>query len=54
MEKELFELEHSTHDEVRKNIQECEGNHFQQVAFSSYHDTLTQICYGCRKIRKGR
>lgn len=38
-------------EEVRRNIQSCEGRHTQQVAYSSFHDALTQICYGCRKVR---
>jgi hypothetical protein len=38
-------------EEVRKQIQACEGKHSQQVAYSTFHDALTQICYGCRKIR---
>ncbi len=47
-----FEFEHlNTMEEVRKNIQQCEGIHSQQVAYSTFHDCLTQICYGCHKIR---
>ena len=47
-----FEYEHyKTQEEVRKHIQECEGKHCQQVAYSSFHDALTQICFGCLKIR---
>ena len=47
-----FEFEHlDTMEEVREHIQECEGRHTQQVAYSTFHDVLTQICYGCRKIR---
>ena len=38
-------------EEVRKHIKECEGKHIQQVVYSTYHDALTQICYGCKKIR---
>lgn len=38
-------------EEVRKHIQECEGHHMQQVAYSTFHDALTQICYGCGKVR---
>ena len=41
----------STQEEVRKYIRECEGRHSQQVAFSTFHDALTQICYGCKTIR---
>ena len=40
-----------TQEEVRKHIQECEGYHTQQVAYSTFHDSLTQICFGCGKIR---
>lgn len=36
---------------VKKKIKVCEGRHVQQVAYSSYHDALTQICFGCKKIR---
>jgi hypothetical protein len=47
-----FELENfKTMEEVRKHIQECEGLHRQQIAYSSFHDCLTQICFGCKKIR---
>lgn len=40
-----------TQEEVRKHIQACEGRHTQQVAYSTFHDSLTQICFVCRKIR---
>ncbi len=47
-----FEYEYcETQEEVRERIQECEGKHMQQVAYSTFHDALTQICYGCMKIR---
>ncbi len=47
-----FEYEgYKTQEEVRKHIQECEGKHTQQVAYSTFHDSLTQICFGCQKIR---
>ncbi len=36
---------------VRERIRECEGRHSQQVAYSTFHDCLTQICYGCGKVR---
>ena len=38
-------------EEVRKHIQACEGNHIQQAMYSTFHDALTQICFGCKKIR---
>lgn len=34
-----------------KQISECEGKHTQQAVFSTFHGALTQICYGCLKIR---
>jgi uncharacterized protein YqeY len=40
-----------TQEEVRKHIQECEGHHRQQIAYSSFHDALTQVCFGCKKVR---
>lgn len=40
-----------TQGQVRIQIQTCEGKHMQQVAYSTFHDALTQICYGCKKIR---
>jgi len=38
-------------EDVRKHIQECEGWHTQQAIYSTFHDALTQVCFGCRKIR---
>lgn len=52
MKKIIFELENfETMEEVRKHIQNCEGKHVQQVAYSTFHDALTQICFVCKKIR---
>ena len=37
---------------LKKLIQDCQKeNHVQQVAFSTYHNALTQICFTCEKIR---
>ena len=36
---------------LRDRIKECEGNHVQQVVFSTYHGALTQVCFGCKKVR---
>ncbi len=48
----IFRTEYyETQAEVRKHIQYCEGRHTQQVVYSTFHDALTQICYGCRLIR---
>ena len=38
-------------EEVKTSIKLCEGRHIQQVAYSSYHDALTQICFDCKKVR---
>ena len=38
-------------DEVREHIRKCEGKHTQQVVYSTFHDSLTQICFGCWKVR---
>ena len=47
-----FEYEHlPTIQEVIDHIRECEGRHTQQSVYSTFHDALTQICFGCRKIR---
>ena len=41
----------SSQEEVRKQIQQCEGKHTQQAVYSTFHDGLTQICFGCLKVR---
>jgi len=46
-----FELFFYDEEDVKKIIKKCEGKHIQQISYSSYHDALTQICFGCRKIR---
>ena len=47
-----FELEtFGTIGQVRHQIQKCEGKHTQQIAYSSYHDSLTQVCFDCKKVR---
>jgi len=48
----MFEYEFcKTQDEVRTHIQACEGKHTQQAIYSTFHDALTQVCYGCGKVR---
>jgi len=48
----IFTYEHiSTQEEVRIHIQKCEGTHTQQAIYSTFHDALTQVCFGCKKIR---
>ena len=47
-----FDIEFLPLDSLVKGaIKECEGKHVQQVCYSTYHDALTQICFGCKKIR---
>mgnify|MGYP003965924419 CR=1 FL=1 len=47
-----FELQLTTDKELRDLIQVCQRqNHVQQVAFSTYHNCLTQICFDCKRIR---
>ena len=36
---------------LRQCIKDCEGKHIQQVVYSTYHNALTQICFGCKKVR---
>ena len=38
-------------EQVKEHIRECEGKCIQQVVYSTHHDALTQICFGCKKIR---
>jgi hypothetical protein len=48
----MLEYEHvETHKELRDQINECEGRHTQQAVYSTFHDALTQVCYGCMKVR---
>ena len=46
-----MEIKKMTQKNVKKNIKLCEGRHVQQVAYSSYHVALTQICFGCDVVR---
>jgi hypothetical protein len=48
----VFEYEYYPEmDMVRQHIKKCESFHSQQVAYSSFHNALTQICFHCKKIR---
>ena len=36
---------------LRDIIRSCQkDNHVQQVAYSTYHDCLTHICFTCKQI----
>ena len=48
----MFRIERlKTQEEVRKHIQEDEGNCVQQVCYSTFHDALTQINFTNKVIR---
>ena len=32
-------------------IDDCEGKHTQQAIYSTFHSALTQVCFGCKKVR---
>lgn len=36
---------------LMKQIDECEGKHTQQAVYSTFHSAITQICFGCMKVR---
>ena len=47
--KTIFKLEQK---QVEMWIAHCQNeNHVQQVAFSTYHHALTQICFSCDCVR---
>jgi len=46
-----LEVEFMPKENVESHIEGCEGKHIQQVIYSTYHKALTQICFGCKKIR---
>lgn len=47
-----FELVvHPDMETIRQIVQECEGKHVQQVVYSTFMDSLTQVCFGCQKVR---
>jgi hypothetical protein len=48
----LFRFERFPLEYVQTFIRNCEGNkHIQQVAYSSYQEAFTQICFTCEKVR---
>lgn len=47
-----FTYEHiGNYPNMRAWIEACEGKHVQQVSYSTYHKAITQVCFGCRKVR---
>ena len=52
MKKIVFEYEFvESHEKLREQIQKCQGKHVHQVAYSTFHDGITQVCFSCKKIR---
>jgi len=37
--------------DLMNQIDDCEGKHVQQAVYSTFHSALTQVCYGCMKVR---
>jgi len=47
-----MKVEYESQDFIRGCIQTCEkSKHLQQVAFSTFHDCLTQVCFTCNVCR---
>jgi len=48
-------LEFESYDSIedpRKEVQVCsQDGHTQQVAYSTWHDGITQVCFYCGKVR---
>lgn len=53
IETNLFDLVYLGDDILflQELIASCEGKHVQQVSYSTHHKALTQLCFGCKKIR---
>lgn len=48
----LFELYIMDEISVKRMIKKCQKDrHTQQVAYSTYHAALTQVCFHCGIIR---
>jgi hypothetical protein len=48
----LFKYEQLPNIEaVHQEIMKCESVHTQQAIYSTFHGALTQVCFGCQKIR---
>lgn len=47
-----FDYEYlATQQEVIDQIRKCESKHTQQSVYSTFHDALTQVCFGCKRVR---
>lgn len=47
-------IRYKTKEDIFANSKLCEGKHFQQVVYSTHGETLTQICFDCKKVRTTR
>lgn len=48
----IFEYENVPDmQDLIKQIADCEGQHTQQAIYSTFHGALTQVCFGCLKVR---
>ncbi len=42
----------TTEKEIKQNIRDCQRKgHQQQVAYSTYEEAFTQICFTCKLVR---
>ncbi len=47
-----FDYEHvPSKKDLMEQIDECEGKHTQQAIYSTFHSAITQVCFGCQKVR---
>ena len=47
-----MKTEYETEDYIRGCIRDCEkSKHLQQVAFSTFHNCFTQVCFTCGVCR---
>jgi len=47
-----MKIEYEPEDFIKNCIQICEKRkHLQQVAFSTFHNCLTQVCFNCNVCR---
>ena len=43
-----MKVEYESEEYIRNNVRICERRkHVQQIAFSTFHDCFTQVCFTC-------
>jgi hypothetical protein len=50
-ERDVWAYELLPEERVRAHIRNCEGRHVQQTVFSTFMDTLTQVCFTEQVVR---